>query len=108
MRNSENMTKEKFVECITELEELRKVESEINNGFKKIDREFNYISFGRYDSLIVQLLEEAMNDTSEWISWWIYEADFGNNHKIADSVTVKGEKFRVRTAHRLYDLITME
>jgi hypothetical protein len=49
-----------------------------------------------------------MNDTSEWISWWIYEADFGNNHKIADSVTVKGEKFRVRTAHRLYDLITME
>lgn len=101
------MTKEKFVEYITELEELMKIESEITTGFRKLDDDFNFISFGRYDLLIVNLLEEAMNDTNAWISWWIYEADFGNNTGIANSVTVDGgERFLLKNAGDLYDLIT--
>ena len=94
---------------MNELEELGKIESEITAGFRKLDNDFNFISFGRYERLIVKLLEESMDDTDGWISWWIYEAEFGNNTSIADSVTLKDDTpFRVRTTHKLYDLLTIE
>lgn len=102
------MTKERFVEYMTEFEELKKIESNISKAFQELDTDFNFISFGRYERLVTRLLEESMNDKDEWISWWIYEADFGKNVRIADSVKSSGVKIPVRTSGQLYDLLTME
>lgn len=90
-----------------DLQELFRIESDITDAFRKLDSDFNQISFGKFENLIVKLLEDVMKDESEWISWWIYEADFGNNTGIANSVTADGgERFLLKNAGDLYDLIT--
>jgi hypothetical protein len=103
------MTKEKFVEYLNDLRELKRIESEITKAFKKLNGDFNQISFEKFETLIVKLLEEAMGDKSEWISWWIYEADFGEKKHIANSVTLSGgERFLLKNSGDLYDLIMLK
>jgi hypothetical protein len=100
------MKKEKFVQFLDDLQELYRIESEMTAVFMKLNSDFNQISFGKFESLIVKLLEEVMQDENEWISWWIYEADFGKKTKIANSVTIEvGKKFPLKDAGDLYDLI---
>lgn len=106
------MTKEKFVEYMNELEELNKIEDEITQSFKKLDKDFNFISFSKFEILIVKLLEEAMEDKprewDSWISWWIYETDFGKKKEIAYSAEKTGVSFKLKNAGDLYDFIKMK
>lgn len=90
-----------------DLQELFRIESEITDAFRRLDSDFNQISFGKFENIIVKLLEDVMKDNSEWISWWIYEADFGEKKHIANSVTLSGgERFLLKNSGDLYDLIT--
>jgi len=90
-----------------DLQELFRIESDITDAFRKLDSDFNQISFGKFENIIVKLLEDVMKDSSEWISWWIYDADFGKKKHIANSVTLSGgERFLLKNSGDLYDLIT--
>lgn len=90
-----------------DLQELFRIESDITDAFRELDSDFNQISFGKFENIIVKLLEDVMKDNSEWISWWIYEADFGEKKHIANSVTLSGgERFLLKNSGDLYDLIT--
>jgi len=90
-----------------DLQELFRIESDITDAFRKLDSDFNQISFGKFENIIVKLLEDVMRDDSEWISWWIYDADFGEKKHIANSVTLAGgERFLLKSSGDLYDLIT--
>ena len=106
------MTKEKFVEYMGELEELGNIEREITRSFKKLDDDFNFISFSKYENLIVRLLEESMEDLprewDSWISWWVYEAEYGRNKVLAKSPTKDGKKYPLKNSGDLYDLIMIK
>ena len=57
---------------------------------------------------LVDLLETAMGDTrNHWISFFIYNMDFGNR---ADEVTVmdSGKKISLSNTHELWDLLIHE
>ena len=57
---------------------------------------------------LVDLLETAMNDTrNHWISFFIYNMDFGSR---ADAVTVmdNGKKISLSSTHELWDLLVHE
>lgn len=109
------MKKEKFVEIMNEIEELERIEREINTALGKLDDGFgnyNFISFSKYENLIIKIFEEAMNDLprewDSWISWWICEADFGKNKIIALTASKTGFNKKVKNAGDLYDLITFK
>ena len=57
---------------------------------------------------LIDLLETAMGDTrNHWISFFIYNMDFGNR---ADAVTVmdNGKKISLSNTHELWDLLVHE
>ena len=97
------MTKKQFTKLMTELVSLKRDEDKLNEAFRKFEPDFNYICFGRYETLVVNALEIAMDDTSEWISYWLYECDCGRKPM---KVTEKGKKLPCKTISDVYNLIT--
>ena len=97
------MNKQEFIKLMTELVSIKKAEDNLIKAFKKFEPEFSRICFGRYETLVVNSLEFAMNDEHSWISYWLYEWDMG---KKDGGVEYKGRKIPSKTLSNLYDLIT--
>jgi len=101
------MKKEQFIEIMKELISIRKDEKNLNEAFKKFEPDFNYICFGRYETLLVKILQIAMKDKSDWIGYWLYECDCGEN-KLVNSVKDKdGKKIPIKKLSDLYNCITL-
>lgn len=97
------MTRKQFTELMKELVSLRKDEDDLNTAFKKLEPDFNYISFGRYETLVVRSLEFAMNDKYQWISYWLYDCECGKKEmKVIDK---DGKKVPMKTINDLYNCI---
>lgn len=96
------MDKKHFVEIIKELVQLRKDADNLHEAFKVFNPDFNFISLGRCEDLIVKNLEYSMDDTSQWISYWLYETDCGKKNM---GVTIDGKKVPMKTAENLFDCI---
>ena len=99
------MSKEVFVDTIKELQELDEATDGLNKELKKLDADFNYISFGEHMDLIMKLLRIAMNDEEcDWIGYYIYERDYGKKMKLGD-IEYEGKKLNINTSAKLYDFL---
>lgn len=96
------MTKQQFTKLMNEFISLKKDAENLNTAFRKLEPDFNYISFGRYETLVLDALKVAMNDDSDWIGYWVYECDCGKRDM---KVTDKGKKVPMKTISNLYDCI---
>jgi hypothetical protein len=94
-----------FITMIGELRMINEAENELNKAFKNFEPDFNYICFGRYETLVVKALEFAFKDESSWISYFIYDLEFGKKwHK--KCVTDKnGKDIPLKNANDLYNLL---
>ena len=97
------MTEKQFTELIEELVSIKQDENALMIAFKKFEPDFNHICFGRYETLVVRSLEFAMNDTSQWISYWLYDCNCGRSPM---KVTDKNRKnVPMKTIKDLYKCI---
>jgi hypothetical protein len=101
---SKMLTKEAFKKLILELVAIREDEDGLNKAFKKFEPDFNYISFGRYEQLCVNCLKLAMEDTFDYISYFLYERDakFTKKKIISDK---DGKKIPFDNYDDLYNII---
>lgn len=61
-------------------------------------------AFTEWESRFVKLLQQCFEDT-DWISYWIYDCNFGTND-FADSIKDKnGKQIPFRTVEDLYNLL---
>jgi hypothetical protein len=96
--------RKKFITMIGELRMIKEAEYNLNKAFKIFEPDFTFISFGRYETLVVRALEYAFKDKDGWISYFIYDLEFGKKwHK--GSVTDKnGKDIQLKNANDLYNL----
>ena len=95
--------RKKFIKLMKEFVSLKKAEDDLNKAFKILEPEFNYLSFGRHEALITDILKEAMEDKYDWISYFIYDLDCGKKaRKITDS---NGKHIPLKTLNDLYNII---
>ena len=95
--------KEVFINIINEIKKHTEIQDNINKQLK--DFEFNLFSYGNYEALLVELLEEIFKDKSGWIGYFLYDLDFGSKHKDG-MIKIDGENVKLATPEDLYDLIT--
>jgi len=98
------MNKQEFKQILTELLAIKKNEDNLNEAFQRFEPDWNYLCFGRYETLVVNVLKLVMEDKEDWIGYWIYELNCGKDAK-AGSVTIKGKNIPIKTISNLYDLI---
>ena len=56
----------------------------------------------------LSLLEFIFNDKDQWISYWIYELDFGRDYRDGSVTYASGEAIPMKTAEELYDFLINE
>lgn len=101
------MTKEQFKKILTELIDLMEATEKVSEAFEKLDPNFNFLSLGRYESLVVKTLELAVGDKGYWISYWLY--DYPKQGKVESNIILKnGETFKLKTIDDLYHLIMID
>ena len=94
------MSREEFKEVIDFLMEK---ENEIGNFYDMFRSDFLInISDGYFDT-IVTLTEKLMSDDSEWLSWWMFECDYGKSDPV---IWIDDVKYQIDSIDKLYDLIT--
>lgn len=100
---------EKFERYLLELKELERLESKINDSLRELSPDFGGFSMLRATELILELLKDVTNDNADWISYYIYELDWGKEWKegtITDTIT--GKDIKLESIKDLYDLIVEE
>ena len=90
---------------ITTINELHEIENDIDNAhtaLQKLDPDFGGLYLSRVTSLVVQTLKRSMDDIADWISYFIYELDYGKKWKSGMVVSGKGKDIKLKTAEDLY------
>ena len=100
------LSKKEFVEVINELKISSKLVDDVNKIFREssLNTDFQNASGMAiyHDGLVVRLLSKMFDDIGEYISWWVFEQNFGEN-KLAVYIDDK-ERF-LENAEELYDFI---
>ena len=99
------ITKKQFVGHMDKLQELSKIEEEINRSVKKLAPDFNMICFGEYTSLITKILHDVFEDQDDWIGYYIFERNFGKDAKLGDVTDKKGKPIPFKTHEDLYNML---
>lgn len=95
------MDKEQFVALMDEIERIKNREISIMDFYKTLNAD-NFVITSEYDRL-VRIASESVDDTGDWVEWWVYENDFGKKGMTA---SISGGKMReIETSGELYDFI---
>lgn len=101
------MTKEQFIKIVNQIEELNREQEEFSYSLHKLDNEFGgCLIHNKTITILCDLLKELMNDTSDWISYYMWEINFGKGYYEGCITESNGTPITLRNADDLYNLIT--
>lgn len=103
------ISKSQFIYFINFIKERADAMDKINEVFTNEFEDSIFYPYLKYESKLVELLQIIMYDTdSEWISYFIYERDFGDNYELGDVCEADGTPIPMGTAEELYDFLCKE
>ena len=101
----EVISKEQFVKCIDFIIKRSEAQEKINELFTNEFEDAIFYPYFKYETAYVDLLELIFNDTeNNWISYFIYELDFGRKWK-PGMVTDDFGDVPMSSAEELYDFL---
>lgn len=98
------ISKDKFCQILTKLKENEDFIDGINDVLREFGRD-NYIFPTGLEDVIVRLLETVFEDTDKWISYWVWEENFGRKYEDGDAIDERGSIIPLKTAEDLYDFL---
>jgi hypothetical protein len=99
------MTLKQFEDTLKKLLAIKVAITNINKELKVIDTDFNYISLGEIETLLVNTIKIAMGgDEDDWLGYWLYERDAEFSKKKIITLP-DGEKIGIDSYKTLYKLI---
>ena len=103
------LTKKKFVKYINTLkkhdENLKKLYNGLDVAFD--GRPFYILDEGIISALI-ELLEKGMGDKCEWVSYFIYDLEFGSKYKPGCVTDENGTNINISTPEKLWEMLKIE
>jgi len=97
------ISKKQFVGTINFLKKSNDRVLEISD---LLDSNFVFNITCEYEDTILKYLSDAMNDV-EYISWWIYDCEYGQKHTEIWSTDINGKETveNIDTVEKLYDFL---
>ena len=103
------MTKQNFCECMKLIKEQYDLNQKMLKGLGVAygSRTSEYANYNISSSVtrMVKILTKAMDDTEEWIEYYIYDCSWGS---VDNNVSINGEPVPFKTYEDLYELIKGE
>ena len=99
------ITKEEFVKSLNKLKEQSDIDHQFNYHMEQaFPGSYAPIYHNVLWELSVRLLELSVKDDEKYVSWWIFETDFGKRD-IVNSLRVNDKPVDVSTPEKLYDFL---
>lgn len=98
------LSKEIFIDTINFIRTRQINQDRLNNIIREEFEDNIFWPYGKYETQMIKVLQDVFRDSNEWISWYIYEADFGENFDCAyesDGIT----KINLKTPEDLYNFL---
>jgi hypothetical protein len=99
------ITEKKFIELMTKFKQLSEDEDNMHNAMRRLDPDFGGFNLSRYSDILLELLKLLVNDEADWISWYVYEKNWGKEKKLT-CYDKNNKKLPSNTLKDLYNLIT--
>lgn len=103
--------KEKFFEILDYLQENQKFEDNLRQLFDDSSKITDFMDGAMFTDLkmtdyLIYLLEDEYEDHADgWISYWIYELNFGQRWTPGSIKTKNGKEIKLQTKEDLYILL---
>ena len=102
------ISKELFVETINFMKERNGAIDRINRELSVEFEDSTFYPYFRYEEMLVKILEATMHDEGDWIRYFLYEGNYGEDLK-PDSVSeADGTPIDITTSEKLYDFLVKE
>ena len=101
------ITLEQFKSALSDIKRFQEAEDSINDGFKKLGQD-SRIMITEPESVVVRLLEAIFNDRGEWISYFLYQLDWGKKYEDGCITDIDGSFIRLSTIEELYNFLVKE
>ena len=106
------LTYEQFEDYILFIKSAQEEEDKLNSLFRECFDDSSFYPHTRYETKLIKLLEYIMEDEDTgWISYFIYELNFGEKWKegfVVDKVFGKEVDIPMKTIRNLYDYLLKE
>lgn len=103
------LSKKDFNDIMSFIRERQKTEFKINKMFSEEFSDCNFFPYSKYEAMMIKLLSIIMEDESGWISYFIYELEFGEEYEDGDiTATDKDGKevmIPMKTTDDLYQVL---
>lgn len=99
------LSKEIFVQVIEDVKKKCDYQSELNDFYKSHGAD-GYIFQPDCSESVLLLLENIFDDKDNWISYFCFELDFGQNWKEGMITSKHGDDIPLSTTEELYNLLT--
>ena len=102
------ISKELFVETINFMKERNDAIDRINRELSVEFEDSTFYPYFRYEEMFVKVLEATMHDEGDWIRYFLYEGNYGEDLK-PDSVSeADGTPIDITTSEKLYGFLVKE
>jgi len=100
------MNKETFIKLMTNYKELDIDINNVNIAMRKLDPDFGGFCISRVATAILEVLQAALDDKGDWISYYIYDLEWGTKYKKGCIKEKDGKNIPLKTLGDLYNLLT--
>lgn len=98
------MSKESFCRVMDNYKSMWNFTDDMNEVFKKYNCDGEVFP-PMCTETVIDLLEFIFNDKNQWISYWIFELDFGKDYEDGYVKDEHGEVIPLKATEDLYDLL---
>lgn len=98
------ISKETFVHTITILQELDNKMNAVDVAMKNLNNDFCGFYMTEPFDMVINLLEESLNDSDGWISYFVWERNWLKDFKFGD-VEVNGTPVHIDNWEDVYNFV---
>ena len=102
------LTKKEFTDAMTAIIEQNAEDDRISKALSSICPDSCFYDTKYATKGLTRLLESIMQDSFDWIEYWLYELDCGRKYRPSSAKDADGKPIKLKTISDLYALLKKE
>ncbi|MCP6727365.1 MAG: hypothetical protein KJI69_05150 [Patescibacteria group bacterium] len=99
------MIRKDFIAALKIIKSLTDDVEEVHLAMKKLDPDFGGFFISRIDTALLDMLKLVTNDKHNWISYYIYDLEWGTKWKKGTVTDKEGRDIPMKTMNDLYNVM---
>ena len=99
------MIKKEFIDSLKRIKVIIDNIDGVHKALKKLDPDFGGFYLANVETEMLHLLKIAINDDSDWISYFVYDLEWGKKWKKGMITSRDGKDIPLKTINDVYNIM---